>query len=505
MSGPPASGSQLGSYALESVIGTGPHGVVYRARHVRLETRAAVKVLEAARMTPAAAEHLQRSLNVVAELDHPNIAPVHDADVHGDPPYVVTRLVRGGDLRSLLTRGGALDPRMAEAVLAPVARALDAAHERGLVHGDVKPANILVQRSPDGTLAQVHLTDFGMPPLADHTSPAHDAYDYTAPEQADGHVDDPRADVFALGCVLYHALTGRVPFDLPSHVNGAGVEPPSRVRAGLPAALDAPVLRALDHDPRARFASCGELMSAVADATRQAAPELASSPRPLPPPAPPAPPREPERAPAPPREAARPAAEPGRRGWRPSAAVVIAGCVLLAAVVGYVASSTLGGDEDGGGGPAEASAGTPLGAVLARSVPELRCAVRPASPGAGPLETAACVPRSAGAAPIDRLTVTRFSSREGLDRLYRAGRTLVPDPAAQRRGDCRPDLPWGGRGAWPLTADGTVDGGRMFCFTRAGRPAIVWTVNDSLVLADATAANSSDLGAWWTRRRHLRR
>jgi serine/threonine-protein kinase len=532
MAGTPASGARLGSYRLESVIGTGPRGVVYRARHVRLDTRAAVKVLTTSGMTPAAAERLQRSLNTVAELEHPNITTVVDADAEGDPPYVVTRLVRGGDLRALITRGGALEPSRAEALLTPVARALDAAHAHGLVHGDVKPSNILVQRAPDGTVAQVQLTDFGMPPLSEETLPTHDAYDYTAPELAEGEAADPRVDVFSLGCVLYHALTGRVPFDLPVYGEAPGIEPPSRVRPGLPAALDAPVLRAIEHDPALRFAACGELMSAVAAVVGRPPSEPAPEPTPAaPPPSEPAPapaaaappPPEPAAvrppAPAPPPAPSAPSAppvpqqsaqraaapaEPAARRWRPSRTVaVVAGGFVLAAVVGYVASASLGGDDGGDGG--QATAATPLGAIVARSVPELRCTVRPAAPGAGPLETAGCVPRSPSAAPIDRLSVTRFSSREGLDALYRTGRSLVPDPAARRRGDCSDGQPWGGRGAWPEAGSGAVDEGRMFCFTRSGRPAIVWTVNDSLVLAEATAANSSDLGAWWARRRQLRR
>ena len=291
--------------------------MVYRARHVRLGTRAAVKVL--AGLGPAAAERLERALNTVAELDHPDIAQVYDADLHGEVPYVVTRL-GAGDLRSLLGRRGALDPPTASAVLAPVARALDAAQARGLAHGGVKPANVLVEWSPGGAPTHVLLTDFGMP---DPGGPAPDALDYVAPERAEGKPPSAAADVYALGCVLYHVLTGRVPL--------GDVEPPSRVRAGLSRRSTSRSTRDGD-DPARRFASCGELLRAFAAATWR--PRTAPAPAPV--------------AGTGPGSGRRPGAvrprRPRRRPEGCAAVVVVASCAALAAVAGYAVSSVVGDD-----------------------------------------------------------------------------------------------------------------------------------------------------------------
>lgn len=271
-----ALGFQLGSYRIDSVIGGGGSSVVFRAKHVRLGTAVAVKVVTPQSGDgPAAQERFLRDVHLAAELDHPNVIPIIDADAHEDSLYVVMRYVPGGDLKTLLARAGALAPDRAAAVLAPVAGALDAAHARGLVHGNVKPANILLQRSGDGRLEHVYLTDFGMAGLAWPASgvtqgarPA-ERFDYTSPEQVDGRDVTARADVYSLGCVLYHAISGRVPFaEAFGDVVEAqeAVDPPSSVRRELPPALDAPVLHAMARDPSRRYAACGELARAFAAA-----------------------------------------------------------------------------------------------------------------------------------------------------------------------------------------------------------------------------------------------
>ncbi|HEY3186550.1 MAG TPA: hypothetical protein VGJ70_03700, partial [Solirubrobacteraceae bacterium] len=142
-----------------------------------------------------------------------------------------------------------------------------------------------------------------------------------------------------------------------------------------------------------------------------------------------------------------------------------------------------------------------LRGIAAKGLPEFRCAFTRAAPGGAVRENARCAPREPGASPIERLTLALFSTRRALDRRYERARVRAPDAAVRRGSDCRPDRPWGGHGSW--------FGGKMFCSVAgaghpAGRPSIVWTVNDSLVLGEARARRSSDLGAWWLGRRHLR-
>jgi serine/threonine-protein kinase len=507
-----ALGTQLGSYRVESVIGGGPFGAVYRARHVRLGTGAAVKVLaDEWSADPSFRDRFLHDVHLAAELDHRNVVPIHDAGVEGDSLYVVTRYVTGGDLKALLSRGGALGVEWASSVLGPVAQALDAAHARGLVHGDVKPTNVLVEWSPAGDVERTWLTDFGMPWQAragDGAGALADRFDYASPEQIAARAVTPGADVYSLGCVLYHAVTGKVPFRrdvLQSHLH-ARVEPPSTARADLPAGVDAPILKAMAKEPRERYETCEALMRAFGDALR--APSLtqppaprAPAPAPAPPPAAPAVPRtENGAAPAAPRA-------DGRRRLRIAA---LAGLAVAAAVGGYALSRTTGGGNDQSPGPARAAAPggiralaarDPLRAVIAKNLPDVQCAVTRAPAGGAVVENATCVPRTAGDRSLGRLTLTLFADREALNRLYEAARALVQDPAVRRRSDCGPDRPYGGHGRW---STGGARAGKMFCEPRAGRPRVVWTVDESKVLGEATAADSTELGAWWVSSRYLR-
>jgi serine/threonine-protein kinase len=175
--------------------------------------------------------------------------------------YVATRYISGGGLVRMLERRGWLEPDIVPTLLGPVAAALDAAHDAGVVHGSVRPDGILLLWSKDGTLEDVYISEFGM---AGHPS------DYLAPEQLEGGEATARSDVYSLGCVLYHALTGRVPF--ARGVDRGFVGAPSVVR-DMPNAVDGPVLRALSADPSKRFETCGELMAAygaAADGSRRA-------------------------------------------------------------------------------------------------------------------------------------------------------------------------------------------------------------------------------------------
>ena len=156
-------GGQLGNYLIDSVIGRGGMSVVYRATHARLGMSVALKVLAPELSSDDAfRERFLREAQMAATVDHPNVIPIHDMGVHEDSLYIVMRYVAGGDLKDLLKTSGPLEPERALALLMPVALALDAAHAHGLVHRDVKPANILIQRSAAGDVEHVYLTDFGI-------------------------------------------------------------------------------------------------------------------------------------------------------------------------------------------------------------------------------------------------------------------------------------------------------------------------------------------------------
>jgi serine/threonine-protein kinase len=556
-------GSQLGSYRIESVIGGGWMSAVYRARHVRLGTPAALKVLAPGIGQGDAGKRFLRDINLAAELDHPNIVPILDAGVHGDARYVVMRLVAGGDLKTLIARAGALPPEVVAAILRPVADALDAAHRRWLVHGDVRPSNVLVEWSAGGAVERVWLADFGMAGVVPMqvTSSSRDGtradrFDYLAPEQREhGGGAMPMSDVFGLGCVLYHAITGRVPFagapGGPARWGGGGdgPVPPSRARPDLPAALDAPVLRAIAAEPGDRFQSCGALVRAfeaalepglrvededlmlpptvfdgapveIAAPARPAASEPSASVEPPRPAfewvdtpraaAPEAAPAAPD-VPVSPTVEGGPDAEPPARGrGRHVATAVIAVLALLAGVAGYLASSANrgrdGGSSAGATARAESASGHGLRAMTARNLPDFTCKVTPGPAGGSVAETAACTPTKAGSPPIGRVRLTRLSTKRALERRYAHDRALGQDPAARRPGDCHPNRPWHGTGRWFKDVARSVAGGRMFCTTAGGagaQPRIVWTADGPLVLAEASAPRSADLGTWWRGARNL--
>jgi hypothetical protein len=266
-------GARVAGYTIEAVAGRGGMGVVYRARDGDLDRIVALKVIapELASDDGFRARFV-REARVTAQLDHPNVIPVYDAGEDGGRLYIAMRWVEGTDLGRLIHEQGPLVPKHAAELVAQAGSALDAAHARGLVHRDVKPANLLL---PAAARSHVYLTDFGLA-KRDGSSSALTTTgswmgtpDYASPEQIEGDELDPRADVYALGCVLFAALTGRPPFaDVPRLRKGfaqVNDEPPSlrRIAPDLPAELESVVARALEKDPERRYPSAGGLGEAA--------------------------------------------------------------------------------------------------------------------------------------------------------------------------------------------------------------------------------------------------
>jgi hypothetical protein len=267
-------GATVAGYRIEAVAGRGGMGVVYRAQDMTLERTIALKVIAPEHASDAKyRKRFVRETLATAGVDHPNVIPVYDAGESEEGQlFIVMRFVEGEDLGSLLHEHGPLSPGLAAEVVAQAASALDAAHRRGLVHRDVKPANVLIA---DGERPHVYLTDFGLARWDDTTSQLTSTGgwmgtpDYLAPEQIEGHTPDARTDVYALGCVLFAALTGRPPFaDVPRlrKTTAHLTETPPALRdvaPGVPRQFEPVVQKALAKDPKDRFATAGELGSAA--------------------------------------------------------------------------------------------------------------------------------------------------------------------------------------------------------------------------------------------------
>lgn len=260
-------------YLLEERLGMGGAGTVWRARDTVLGRAVAIKLLHPALAAdPVTVARFRREAVAAASVTHPNAVTLYDIRQDGGQVYLVMELVEGPDLAEVLRRHGPLDPAAAATAGHQVAAALGAAHRRGLVHRDVKPANVLL--APHGT---AKVADFGIATAlgdaqARLTTPGMvlGTAAYLAPEQLRGTTVDARADVYALGLVLHEAVTGAVTFvgDTATAVAAARLEadvpPPGRLRPDLPGALDAVIVRATRRDPGERFRDGAAMAAALA-------------------------------------------------------------------------------------------------------------------------------------------------------------------------------------------------------------------------------------------------
>ncbi|MDT8911098.1 serine/threonine-protein kinase [Amycolatopsis sp. PS_44_ISF1] len=264
-------GRRLGNYRIDSVLGQGGMSVTYQATDVRLGRKVALKVI--GDHLGADAEFRERFVDEArntSAIDHANIVPLYDFGELEGMLYIAMRMVDGGDLAGLIS-GGPVAPARALSLLDQVADALDTLHNRGLVHLDVKPANVLVT-SRETSREHVYVADFGLTRrgATGHRTRGGDflgSPTYAAPEHLRGEPLDGRTDQYALTCVLFACLTGSPPFkgDVPTvikgHLNG---EPPSVSRVvGLPAALDDVVRRGMAKNPADRYPNCVALVAAA--------------------------------------------------------------------------------------------------------------------------------------------------------------------------------------------------------------------------------------------------
>ena len=406
-------GSLVDEYRIEAIAGRGGMGVVYRATEERLGRPVALKVIAPGLADDEAfRERFVREAALAGGIDHPNVVPVYAAGEVDGRLFIAMRWVDGDDLRALVERDGPLNPARAVEVVAAVAAALDAAHHRGLVHRDVKPANILVGE-------HVYLGDFGLARAAAQdrergvtkTGQFVGTVEYIAPEQVLGRPATPATDVYTLGCVLFFALTGRHPFGVRSEYEmmtahlEEGAPRITDTVPSAPAALDAVVARALEKAPEDRFASAGDLAVAARSA-------LSSSPSAIAAPQP-APKRRRRRREAP-MEQPRSSGGPRRRGR-----VIAVACVATVAAGAGAFFVTSGGEGDGD--------------AEIRQAPDRQSAVAAQSRAAAPI---ASIPVGEGpegiAAEGDAVWVTD-SRANSLVRVDARSNALIGGRAAGRR------------------------------------------------------------------------
>ena len=277
MAGLPLVGDEFAGYRVRAVLGRGGMSVVYQAENLRLSSVIALKVLapELASDDVFRARFLEES-RMAASLNHPNVIPIYDMGSQDDLLYIAMRYVSGTDMRQMIKKRGRILPATALFLIGQAARALDAAHRKGLVHRDVKPGNLLIERgSDDADPDHVYLADFGITKHAmsrsglTSTGQFLGTIDYVAPEQIRGTSVLGLADQYSLGCVLYECLTGRVPFekDLDAAIIWAHVEEtptmPTVLRPELPPEIDQVFGRVLAKRPDERYGSCREFVEAA--------------------------------------------------------------------------------------------------------------------------------------------------------------------------------------------------------------------------------------------------
>jgi hypothetical protein len=357
-------GDEFAGYRIESRLGRGGMGILYLALEPGLERRVALKLIapEAAADDVFARRFAEES-RIAASIEHPNVVPIYAAGDEAGVPWIAMRYVAGSDLQRRIAREGRLESAEAVALIAQIGNGLDAIHAAGLVHRDVKPANVLLSGEPGAEHA--YITDFGVARNVatrsglTQTGRFVGTLDYVAPEQISGEPLDARVDVYALGCLLYKLLTGEVPFPregeaarLYAHLHDPPPAP-SLYAPTVPMALDEVVIRAMSKLPDDRHPSAGDLGRAAQAAlsggaiaipertvaTGAAATRETRSPDPRP--------REAETAKLP--------DEPAPRSRRP---LLIGAGVMALVLVAAIAALFAGGGGDGGSAGGDTNAAT---------------------------------------------------------------------------------------------------------------------------------------------------
>jgi serine/threonine protein kinase len=534
-------GSVLAGYRLEELIGRGGMSAVYRAEHVHLGKKVALKILSAAlAQDEDFRERFLRESRVAASIDHPNVIPIFDAGDAGGRLYIAMRHVDGLDLKRLIERDGPLSLGRTVFFIEQVSSALDIAHSLDLVHRDVKPANVLVV----GGTERVFLTDFGVAKHSGSTGLTRTGYflgtiDYAAPEQIEGRPVDARTDVYAVGCLVYECLTGGPPFERGGemaviHAHLTEDPPrPSLKRPDLPSMIDAVIAKAMAKRQAERYNSCGALAQALravaldmvpgesgeqwrapAFETVISRPSKEEEPGPAPLPAPPVPATAADsssREPPPPVErTSGPAPDSSPRRRRPGKkAIAIAAAVVAAAgVATALAVRGSGGSQGGNGMPA--SEMTPGGFpdaiedhLLLEHLPsDIRSRCRRIPPLATSvfLRSVRCV-RGGGESGF--VTYSRAHSGQALRAYFlqqvRMAKIAYPTPSKCHTK--RPAADEWRRDGLKTHVEGParLADGRVLCYQEGSTASIAWTDTPTKIFAQASRpeAEWSSFYSWW--------
>jgi serine/threonine-protein kinase len=271
-------GTQFGPYELQSLIGSGGMGEVYRAYDTRRERVVALKLLRPEVAADAAYRaRFQRESRIAARLREPHVIPVHDFGEIDGVLYIDMRLVEGPSLRDVLQANGALVSRRTVSIVGQVAKALDAAHANGLAHRDVKPENVLMTADAFAYLVDFGIAHGGGEATVTKADLVMGSCAYIAPERLNGQPGGPTADVYSLACLLYECLVGRAPFegDTQEVMSAHMVAPPPRpslAQVGISPAFDDVVARGMAKNPADRYASAGAMAAAATSAAQAAVP-----------------------------------------------------------------------------------------------------------------------------------------------------------------------------------------------------------------------------------------
>jgi serine/threonine-protein kinase len=265
-------GRTVAGYELEELVAQSPTGLLYRAHDPRLQRQVAVRIVAAdVAADPVMRARLNREVTALASVDHPNVPPIYEAGEHEGRIFIASRWIDGPRLTEFVRECGPLEPKRAVRIANQIADALEAAHALGIVHRNVKPSRVLVAQGD-----HAYLTDFSVARrLSDMTGltvqeQVVEQFDYVAPEYIEGREIDARVDIYGLGCVLYEALTGEVPYPrsggpakMYAHLSAEPPSPRAR-RAEIPEALDQVVRRAMAKDPDDRQQSAAEFAAQTA-------------------------------------------------------------------------------------------------------------------------------------------------------------------------------------------------------------------------------------------------
>jgi Protein kinase domain len=502
----PRIGTEFAGYRIEALLGRGGMSVVYRAENARLGSKVALKLLaESLADDESFRERFVRESRTAATLNHPNIVTIYDAGDWEGVLYIAMRWVEE-DLKAHLRREGPLAPDHALAVAAQVGSALDAAHARGLLHRDVKPANILLEPGEPGAPPIAYLADFGLTKHLESRSGITASgqfvgtIDYMSPEQIEGREVDSRTDIYSLGCVIFESLAEATPFRRETEVAVLWAhmreDPPplTEVRPDLPRELDDVLAMAMAKQPEDRYGACRELVADLRRALGAAAIETYAGRTAV------------EAGEAPATVAARTARQ------RPEGAVrgrllPVLGAIallLLAGLAGYGVHELIFEPET----RVVAAAGTGLSAdevILGRNIPIPLGLCRKTEPLTEDFSAGfVCRPRDTAARRIHyykpvsgRRMIPYFEKRAVAEGLATPGLPLQPVRHCGAPPALREWRRKGKTGHRPVDVGETGADGRFLCYRQNNWAAIEWTDNDVDVYSIAFGRDLIRLRRWW--------